>query len=59
MGLLLLLLACWLLWKLGILAVKFIGIIFVFLLIGLFIHVLLWPAIIIGAIVLFYGALNN
>ena len=58
-SLLIAILICWLLWKIGVLTVKFIGLILLILLIGTLIHVLLWPAIILAVIILGAGLFTN
>lgn len=58
-SLLIAILICWLLWKIGVLTVKFIGLILLILLIGTLIHVLLWPAIILAIIILGAGLFTN
>lgn len=58
-SLLIAILICWLLWKIGVLTVKFIGLIFLILLIGTLIHVLLWPAILLAVIILGAGLFTN
>jgi len=58
-SLLIAILICWLLWKIGILTVKFIGLILLILLIGTLIHVLLWPAILLAVIILGAGLFTN
>ncbi|MCC4358682.1 hypothetical protein [Limosilactobacillus reuteri] len=59
MSFLIAILICWLLWKIGILTVKFIGLILLILLIGTLIHVLLWPAILLAVIILGAGLFTN
>ncbi|MRI02836.1 hypothetical protein GIX73_01135 [Lactobacillus reuteri] len=59
MSLLIAILICWLLWKIGILTVKFIGLILLILLIGTLIHFLLWPAILLAVIILGAGLFTN
>ncbi|GGI62881.1 hypothetical protein [Limosilactobacillus caviae] len=59
MSLLIAILICWLLWKIGILTVKFIGLILLILLIGTLVHVLLWPAIILAILILGAGLFTN
>ncbi|MBB1123577.1 hypothetical protein [Limosilactobacillus albertensis] len=59
MSLLIAILICWLLWKIGVLTVKFIGLILLILLIGTLIHVLLWPAIILAILILGAGLFTN
>lgn len=58
-SLLIAILICWLLWKIGVLTVKFIGLILLILLIGTLIHVLLWPAILLAVIILGAGLFTN
>jgi len=58
-SLLIAILICWLLWKIGGLTVKFIGLILLILLIGTLIHVLLWPAILLAVIILGAGLFTN
>lgn len=58
-SLLIAILICWLLWKIGVLTVKFIGLILLILLIGILIHVLLWPAILLAVIILGAGLFTN
>lgn len=58
-SLLIAILICWLLWKVGVLTVKFIGLILLILLIGTLIHVLLWPAILLAVIILGAGLFTN
>ncbi|MCC4482404.1 hypothetical protein [Limosilactobacillus reuteri] len=59
MSLLIAILICWLLWKIGGLTVKFIGLILLILLIGTLIHVLLWPVILLAVIILGAGLFTN
>lgn len=59
LSLLIAILICWLLWKIGILTVKFIGLILLILLIGTLVHVLLWPAIILAILILGAGLFTN
>ncbi|MBB1070666.1 hypothetical protein H5S40_10965 [Limosilactobacillus sp. RRLNB_1_1] len=59
MSLLIAILICWLLWKIGVLTIKFIGLILLILLIGTLIHVLLWPAIILAILILGAGLFTN
>ncbi|OYS87985.1 hypothetical protein [Limosilactobacillus reuteri] len=59
MSLLIAILICWLLWKIGVLTVKFIGLILLILLIGTLIHVLIWPAILLAVIILGAGLFTN
>ena len=58
MGILITLLVLWLLWKLGVFTLKIIGIFFLVLLVGVLVHVLLWPMIVVALLVAGYGALN-
>lgn len=58
MGILVTLLVLWLLWKLGVFTLKIIGILFLVLLVGVLIHALLWPMIVVALLVAGYGALN-
>ena len=58
MSILILLLALWILWKLGIFTIKILGILFIILLIGALVHVLLWPMVVIALLVAGYGALS-
>ena len=58
-SLLIAILICWLLWKIGVLTVKFIGLILLILLIGTLIHVLLWQAILLAVIILGAGLFTN
>lgn len=58
-SLLIAILICWLLWKIGVLTVKFIGLILLILLIGTLVHVLLWPAILLAVIILGAGLFTN
>lgn len=58
MGLLLALFVFLLLWKLGVFTLKLLGFILVVFLIGIFIHILLWPAIIVIALIAGYNMLN-
>ncbi|MFQ9705856.1 MAG: hypothetical protein ACLRX6_02030 [Limosilactobacillus pontis] len=58
MSILILLLALWILWKLGIFTLKILGILFIILLIGALVHVLLWPMVVIALLVAGYGALS-
>lgn len=58
MSILILLLALWILWKLGIFTLKILGILFIILLIGALVHVLLWPMVVIALLVVGYGALS-
>lgn len=58
MSILILLLALWILWKLGIFTLKVLGVLFLLLLIAGFVHILLLPMLLIAAVVAGYGALN-
>ena len=58
-SLLIAILICWMLWKVGVLTVKFIGLILLILLIGTIIHVLLWPAIHLAVSILGAGLFTN
>ena len=58
MSILILLLALWILWKLGIFTLKVLGILFVILLVGALIHVLLWPIVVVALLVAGYAAFN-
>ncbi|KRM35315.1 hypothetical protein FD34_GL000826 [Limosilactobacillus pontis DSM 8475] len=58
MSILILLLALWILWKLGIFTLKVLGILFVILLVGALIHVLLWPMVVVALLVAGYVAFN-
>ncbi|HJA74620.1 MAG TPA: hypothetical protein H9718_02945 [Candidatus Limosilactobacillus gallistercoris] len=58
MGILITLLVLWLLWKLGVFTLKIIGIFFLVLLVGVLVHVLLWPMIVVALLVAGYGAFN-
>ena len=58
-SLLIAILICWLLWKVGVLTVKFIGLILLILLIGTLIHVLLLPATLLAVIILGAGLFIN
>lgn len=58
MSILIMLLALWILWKLGIFTLKILGILFVILLIGGLVHALLWPMVVVALLVAGYGALN-
>ncbi|MBD5806561.1 hypothetical protein EAI26_09265 [Lactobacillus sp. 0.1XD8-4] len=59
MSILIAILACWLLWKVGLLTIKFIGLIMLVLLVGALVHVLLWPAILLAAIILGAGIFTS
>lgn len=48
----------WFLWKIGLFTLKIISLLFLLLLIGLAVHILLWPAIIIILIVAGYNLIN-
>lgn len=58
MSILILLLALWILWKLGIFTLKVLGILFVILLVGALIHVPLWPMVVVALLVAGYAAFN-